>query len=201
MTTPDDNFYAEDIVKANPRVRALITEKYGISEAEMDEVLICDTWALHNAPPHLNHRRLMQGFLYLKLKGARSRLPAACAPGDAAAARIWGGLPVCVLFLLASYRSCQWPHANDHPGSGLHGEWTVRLCGLYNADMGAARVAHMQARATMSTRTHWTWSPLSTSTRTRWAFGRAQHMSTAGRLDRWALTPVRAPAAGDGNRR
>jgi hypothetical protein len=79
MTTPDDNFYAEDIVKANPRVRALITEKYGISEADMDEVLICDTWALHNAPPHLNHRRLMQGFLYLKLKGAHAAAACSCA--------------------------------------------------------------------------------------------------------------------------
>ncbi|KAG2486353.1 hypothetical protein HYH03_014934 [Edaphochlamys debaryana] len=65
LTSPCDNFEAEAVVKADPRIARLLQERYG---ASIDQ-LICDTWACHNAPEHLNHLRLMQGFLYLKLAG------------------------------------------------------------------------------------------------------------------------------------
>lgn len=67
LTTPDDNSYAEAVVKADPKIAQLLKERYGITDVAGQ--LICDTWACHNAPDHLNHRRLMQGFLYLKLAG------------------------------------------------------------------------------------------------------------------------------------
>mmetsp|Transcript_22566 Transcript_22566/g.67197 ORF Transcript_22566/g.67197 Transcript_22566/m.67197 type:complete len:731 (-) Transcript_22566:1085-3277(-) len=61
MTTPDDNDLAEAIMKSDPTVLRLVAERYGIRDAAQ---LACDTWACHNAPKHLNQRRLMQGFLY-----------------------------------------------------------------------------------------------------------------------------------------
>ncbi|PNH03386.1 Primary amine oxidase, partial [Tetrabaena socialis] len=67
LTSPDDNTEAEAVVKACPRIAQLMAERYGITDIKNQ--LICDTWACHNAPEHLNHRRLMQGFLYLKLAG------------------------------------------------------------------------------------------------------------------------------------
>nr|WHU50174.1 copper amine oxidase [Chlamydomonas reinhardtii] len=69
LTSPDDNSEAEAIMKASPVLRQAVAERYGLSEAEIDEQLMCDTWACHNAPRHLAGRRLMQGFLYLKLRG------------------------------------------------------------------------------------------------------------------------------------
>lgn len=69
MTTPDDNFYAEAIVKADPRIVALVAERYGVTD--VDTQLSVDTWACHDAPDHLNARRLMQGFLYVKVGGAK----------------------------------------------------------------------------------------------------------------------------------
>ncbi|KAJ9530268.1 hypothetical protein QJQ45_023557, partial [Haematococcus lacustris] len=65
MTTPDDNFYAEEIMKADPGLRALLLERYGVTDMAL---VACDTWACHGAPEHLNHRRLMQGFLYLRTR-------------------------------------------------------------------------------------------------------------------------------------
>ncbi|GLI66897.1 hypothetical protein VaNZ11_010924 [Volvox africanus] len=67
LTSPDDNTDAEAVVKSDPRIAQLLKERYGI--VDVRNQLICDTWACHNAPEHLNHRRLMQGFLYLKLDG------------------------------------------------------------------------------------------------------------------------------------
>ncbi|GAX75117.1 hypothetical protein CEUSTIGMA_g2561.t1 [Chlamydomonas eustigma] len=64
MTTPEDNDMAERIMKADPVLRNLVAQRYGITD--MDKV-VCDTWACHNAPAHLNSRRLMQGFLYGRL--------------------------------------------------------------------------------------------------------------------------------------
>jgi Cu2+-containing amine oxidase len=61
MTTPDDNDHAEAIMKADPEIRRLVAERYGITDPAH---LACDTWACHNAPAHLQSRRLMQvGFL------------------------------------------------------------------------------------------------------------------------------------------
>ncbi|GFR44735.1 hypothetical protein Agub_g6063 [Astrephomene gubernaculifera] len=67
LTTPDDNFEAEAVVRADPRVAQLLAERYGVTDVANQ--LICDTWACHHAPQEFNHRRLMQGFLYLKLSG------------------------------------------------------------------------------------------------------------------------------------
>ncbi|KAG1658854.1 hypothetical protein FOA52_008811 [Chlamydomonas sp. UWO 241] len=64
MTTPDDNDYAEAIMKADPEIRRLVAKRYGITDPAN---LACDTWACHNAPAHLQSRRLMQGFLYGRL--------------------------------------------------------------------------------------------------------------------------------------
>ncbi|KAG2422471.1 hypothetical protein HXX76_015995 [Chlamydomonas incerta] len=69
LTSPEDNSEAEVIMKASPQLRAAVAARYGLSEADIDEQLVCDTWACHNAPRHLAGRRLMQGFLYLKLRG------------------------------------------------------------------------------------------------------------------------------------
>mmetsp|Transcript_39335 Transcript_39335/g.87541 ORF Transcript_39335/g.87541 Transcript_39335/m.87541 type:complete len:691 (-) Transcript_39335:902-2974(-) len=63
MTTPDDNCLAEEIMKQDAALRSLLKERYGIEDMSK---IACDTWACHNAPPHLNHRRLMQGFLYAR---------------------------------------------------------------------------------------------------------------------------------------
>lgn len=41
MTTPDDNSLAEEIMKADPTLRRLLAERYGITH--MDKVA-CDTW-------------------------------------------------------------------------------------------------------------------------------------------------------------
>lgn len=41
MTTPDDNNLAEEIMKADPTLRRLLAERYGI--IDMDKVA-CDTW-------------------------------------------------------------------------------------------------------------------------------------------------------------
>ncbi len=45
------------IIKADEGVRALLAERYGITDLGL---LLCDTWACHGAPEHLNNRRLMQ---------------------------------------------------------------------------------------------------------------------------------------------
>jgi len=65
MTTPDDNATAEEIMKADPEVRRLLRERYAITDMAS---VACDTWACHGAPDHLNHRRLMQGFLYVRTR-------------------------------------------------------------------------------------------------------------------------------------
>lgn len=41
MTTPDDNNLAEEIMKADPTLRRLLAERYGMTD--MDKVA-CDTW-------------------------------------------------------------------------------------------------------------------------------------------------------------
>lgn len=64
LTTPEDNFFAEDIVKADPYVRSLLQDRYGIEDVSS---IVVDTWAVHCGPENLNNRRLMQGFLYQKL--------------------------------------------------------------------------------------------------------------------------------------
>lgn len=46
--------------RRDARVAALLRERYGMTDMSK---LVCDTWACHGAPEHLNHRRLMQGFL------------------------------------------------------------------------------------------------------------------------------------------
>ncbi|GLC40464.1 hypothetical protein PLESTM_001074400, partial [Pleodorina starrii] len=56
LTSPDDNTLAEVVVKSDLRVAQLLAERYGITDVANQ--LICDTWACHNAPEHLNHRRL-----------------------------------------------------------------------------------------------------------------------------------------------
>lgn len=63
LTTPEDDSYAESIMKKDPTLQRLLRERYGITDLDS---LVCDTWACHNAPEHLNHRRLMQGFLYMR---------------------------------------------------------------------------------------------------------------------------------------
>lgn len=43
LTSPDDNSEAEAIMKASPVLRQAVAERYGLSEAEIDEQLMCDT--------------------------------------------------------------------------------------------------------------------------------------------------------------
>lgn len=58
MTTPDDNLHAEAVIKADPRIVALVAERYGVTDVHTQ--LSIDTWACHDAPGHLHARRLMQ---------------------------------------------------------------------------------------------------------------------------------------------
>ncbi len=43
LTSPDDNSEGEAIMKASPVLRRAVAERYGLSEAEIDEQLVCDT--------------------------------------------------------------------------------------------------------------------------------------------------------------
>jgi primary-amine oxidase len=52
-------------LQGDPRVRGILQERYGITDMA---TVLCDTWACHGAPEHLNQRRLMQAFLYLRTR-------------------------------------------------------------------------------------------------------------------------------------
>jgi primary-amine oxidase len=62
-TTPDDNHLAERVILADPGVRQLLKERYGVEDLSL---VVFDPWTLHGTPDHLKGRRLMQGFLYMR---------------------------------------------------------------------------------------------------------------------------------------
>lgn len=64
LATPDDCFDAEEIVKSDPEIKALLQDKYGITDLSM---VVCDPWSVHLPPPHLKSRRLIQTFMYLRM--------------------------------------------------------------------------------------------------------------------------------------
>lgn len=64
LTNPDDNASVEVIAKSDPRVVQLIKERYEMED--MSKVIV-DPWSVHGPPEHLKHKRLMQGFFFLKL--------------------------------------------------------------------------------------------------------------------------------------
>lgn len=72
LISPDECFLAEAIVKADPEVAKLLSERYGIEDLSL---LACDPWSVHIAsgdfaPLHWRDDgvapRLVQTFLYLR---------------------------------------------------------------------------------------------------------------------------------------
>lgn len=62
-TTPDDCVLAEQIIMADPSIRQLLRERYGITDPDL---IVFDPWSLHGTPEGFKGRRLMQGFLYVR---------------------------------------------------------------------------------------------------------------------------------------
>ncbi|WIA35530.1 hypothetical protein OEZ86_003956 [Tetradesmus obliquus] len=62
-TTPDDCSLAEHIIMADPRIRQLLAERYGITDPDL---VVFDPWSLHGTPEQYKGRRLMQGYLYVR---------------------------------------------------------------------------------------------------------------------------------------
>lgn len=56
-TTPDDCSLAEHIIMADPRIRQLLAERYGITDPDL---VVFDPWSLHGTPEQYKGRRLMQ---------------------------------------------------------------------------------------------------------------------------------------------
>lgn len=62
LFTPFECFEAERIVKADPKVRALLEARYGIRAEEVDEHIAADPWSVHEHGARKG--RLIQTFLY-----------------------------------------------------------------------------------------------------------------------------------------
>ena len=65
LLTPDDCFLAEEIAKADPKVKELLAERYGIIDLEAN--LCCDPWSVHCTGDEAfdtRSSRLVQTFLY-----------------------------------------------------------------------------------------------------------------------------------------
>lgn len=60
LATPDDCFEAEAIAKADPEVRRLLKERYGIEDMAL---VCCDPWSIHASPVS---ERAIQTFLYMR---------------------------------------------------------------------------------------------------------------------------------------
>lgn len=58
LASPDDCFEAEALVKADPKIQALLAEKYNITDLSK---VVCDPWSVHNPP---FGGRLIQTFMY-----------------------------------------------------------------------------------------------------------------------------------------
>lgn len=56
-TTPNDNLLAEQIIMADPQIRQLCSERYGITDPNL---IVFDPWTLHGTPAGFEGRRLMQ---------------------------------------------------------------------------------------------------------------------------------------------
>ena len=56
-TTPDDNVLAEHIIMSDARIRALLRERYNITDPDL---IVFDPWTLHGTPEGYEGRRLMQ---------------------------------------------------------------------------------------------------------------------------------------------
>lgn len=62
LATPDDCFDAEALVKADPQVRALLEEVYGVTDMDL---VACDPWSVHTNPVG-GPSRCIQAFLYMR---------------------------------------------------------------------------------------------------------------------------------------
>lgn len=62
LATPDDCIEAEAIAKADPEVRRLLQERYGVTDLDL---VCCDPWSVHASPVAC---RAIQCFMYLKIK-------------------------------------------------------------------------------------------------------------------------------------
>ena len=71
LASPDECFLAEDIVKKDPKVQALMKERYGVEDMGR---LVCDPWSVHHCGDTALTEwrgdgapgRLIQAFLYLR---------------------------------------------------------------------------------------------------------------------------------------
>ncbi|KAG1669432.1 hypothetical protein FOA52_004065 [Chlamydomonas sp. UWO 241] len=62
LATPDDCIEAEAITKADPRVIAMLKDKYGVTDMSL---VFCDPWSINDSPIA---ERAIQCFMYLKVR-------------------------------------------------------------------------------------------------------------------------------------